>query len=306
MKVSIITPSLNQARFIERTIESVLAQQWSPLEHIVVDGGSTDGTLDILRRHDSQLRWVSEPDLGQSDAVNKGIRAGVGDIIGWLNSDDVYYPGAIKQAVEFFAAHPEVDAVYGMADYIADDDSIIDVYPTEAWDFQKLKNVCFICQPALFLRRSVFEQHGYLDTRLHYCMDYEYWLRLGRAGARFGYLETKLAGARMYVGNKTISGTLGAHTEIIDMFRQRFGRVPDSWLFGYAHMVAKRRTGMNDHPMRFLFGKGVQSIAAALRWNRSISPEMMRLLLRGASKKLLRRETKASPLNRPKPSWWWS
>ena len=126
MKVSIITPSLNQAQFIERSIQSVLAQQWRPLEHIVFDGGSTDGTLDILKKYDGQLRWVSEPDKGQSDAVNKGIRTATGDVIGWLNSDDIYYPGAVKLAAEFLAAHPEFDAVYGMADYIAADDGIID------------------------------------------------------------------------------------------------------------------------------------------------------------------------------------
>ena len=306
MKVSIITPSLNQAPFIERTIQSLLAQQWRPLEYIVFDGGSTDGTLDILKKYDGQLRWVSEPDKGQSDAVNKGIRTATGDVIGWLNSDDIYYPGAVKLGVEFLAAHPELDAVYGMADYIAADDSIIDSYPTEPWYFPRLKDVCFICQPALFLRRSVFERHGYLDTNLHYCMDYEYCLRLGRAGVRFGYLETKLAGARMYVGNKTISGRMEAYAEIIDMFRRNFGTVPDSWLFGYAHAVAKKRANVDEHPTRFLFEKGLRSIVAALRWNRSISPEMTYRLLRGIPKKLLGREEKQTPTIGSKPSWWWN
>jgi glycosyltransferase involved in cell wall biosynthesis len=171
VKISIIAPSLNQAPFIERSIQSLLAQQCRPLEHIVFDGGSTDGTLDILKKYSGQLRWVSEPDKGQSDAVNKGIRTATGDVIEWLNSDDIYYPGAVKLAVEFLAANPELDAVYGMADYIAADDSIIDSYPTEPWYFPRLKDVYFVCQPALFLRRSVFERHGYLDTDLHYCLD---------------------------------------------------------------------------------------------------------------------------------------
>src|SRR6516165_6320277 len=280
MKVSIITPSLNQAPFIERSIQSVLAQQWRPLEHIVIDGGSTDGTLDILKKYSGQLRWVSEPDKGQSDAVNKGIRTATGDVIGWLNSDDIYYPGAVKLAAEFLAAHPELDAVYGMADYIADDDSIIDIYPTEPWHFPRLKDVCFICQPALFLRRSVFERHG--------------------------YLETKLAGARMYVGNKTISGRTQAYTEMIEMFRRSFGTVPDSWLFGYAHMIAKKRSDVDEHPTRFLFEKGVRSIGAALRWNRSISPNMIYRLLHGMSKKLLGREEKQAFTIGSKPSWWWN
>jgi glycosyltransferase involved in cell wall biosynthesis len=306
MKVSIVTPSLNQAQFIERSIQSVLAQQWRPLEHIVFDGGSTDGTLDILKKYNGQLRWVSEPDKGQSDAVNKGVRTATGDVIGWLNSDDIYYPGAVKLAVEFLAAHPELDAVYGMADYIAADDSIIDTYPTEPWHFPRLKDVCFICQPALFLRRSVFERHGYLGTDLHYCMDYEYFLRLGRAGVRFGYLETKLAGARMYVGSKTISGRMEAHAEIINMFCRSFGTVPDSWLFSYAHMTANKRANMVEHPTRFLFEKGVRSIGAALRWNRSISPNMIYRLLRGIPKKLLGTEEKQTSTIGSKPSWWWN
>ena len=306
MKVSIITPSLNQAQFFERTIQSVLAQQWTPLEHIVLDGGSTDGTLDILKKYGAHLRWISEPDKGQSDAVNKGIKMAAGDVVGWLNSDDIYYPGAVKLAVEFLAAHPEFDAVYGMADYIAADDSIIDTYPTEPWHFPRLKDVCFICQPALFLRRSVFERHGYLDTDLHYCMDYEYFLRLGRAGVRFGYLETKLAGARMYVGNKTISGRIEACAEVIEMFRRNFGRVPDSWLFGYAHAVAKQPTDMDEHPTRFLFEKGLRSLGAALRWNRSVSPGMTYRLLRGIPKKLLGRGEKQVSTIGSKPSWWWN
>ena len=306
MKVSIITPSLNQAQFFERTIQSVLAQQWTPLEHIVLDGGSTDGTLDILKKYGAHLRWISEPDKGQSDAVNKGIKMAAGDVVGWLNSDDIYYPGAVKLAVEFLAAHPEFDAVYGMADYIAADDSIIDTYPTEPWHFPRLKDVCFICQPALFLRRSVFERHGYLDTDLHYCMDYEYFLRLGRAGVRFGYLETKLAGARMYVGNKTISGRIEACAEVIEMFHRNFGRVPDSWLFGYAHVIAKQRTDMDEHPTRFLFEKGLRSLGAALRWNRSVSPGMTYRLLRGIPKKLLGRGEKQVSTIGSKPSWWWN
>src|SRR5262249_16702115 len=155
-------------------------------------------------------------------------------------------------------------------------------YPTEPWDLQRLKSVCFVCQPALFFRRSVFDRYGYLDTSLHYCMDYEYWLRLGHGGAPFGYLQTKLAGARMYVGKKTIDGQVKAHTEILDMFRRRFGRVPDSWLFGYAHAVEKKRIDMNDYPVRFLFGKGLRTISAAVRWNRRISLKMSAQLSRAA------------------------
>lgn len=271
MKVSVITPSYNQGRFIERTLRSVSSQVGVELEHIVVDGGSSDQTVEILKAFKPAVRWESERDKGQTDAVNKGLRATTGEIIGWLNSDDIYYPGAITKVVAFFDANPDVDVVYGMADHIDLEDNAFESYPTEPWDFQRLKETCFICQPALFFRRRLVEQYGYLDDALNYCMDYEYWLRLGKAGVRFAYLKEKLAGSRLYADNKTLGARVKVHREINDMFKFKFGTVPDRWLFNYAHAVVEKKINRSEMPRRYLWGIVWLSLSATLYWNRSVS-----------------------------------
>jgi glycosyltransferase involved in cell wall biosynthesis len=276
MKVSVVTPSFNQAPYIRRTLESVLGQDWPDLEHVVFDGASTDGTLQILEQFGNRLKWVSKSDKGQADAVNRAILATDGDVIGWLNSDDVYYSGAVRLAVEYLSANPEIDVVYGMADHIDVNDVPYEPYPTEPWNFERLKWTCFICQPAAFFRRRVVHKYGLLNVALDYCMDYEYWLRLAAAGARFGYLEKKLAGSRMYRDNKTVSSRIAVHREINDMFRQSFGRVPDRWLQNYAYLVTQTRVDRTSRPNIFILVAGLRLIATALRWNHSNTAEMRR------------------------------
>ncbi|NGM86016.1 glycosyltransferase [Parapusillimonas sp. SGNA-6] len=276
MKVSIITPSFNQGQFIERTLQSVANQTGAEIEHVVFDGASTDDTVAVLQRFGSRVRWVSEKDRGQTDAVNKGIRATDGDIIGWLNSDDIYYAGAIQSVVQFFQGHPDIDVVYGMADHIDLQDQAFEPYPTEPWDFARLQNVCFICQPALFFRRRVVERHGLLDESLNYCMDYAYWLRLGKAGVRFAYLERKLAGSRLYADNKTLGARLKVHKEINDMLKAMFGRVPDKWLFNYAHVVIEEKVDRKTDPKSFMANLLLESLKAAWRWNGRVSSGMLR------------------------------
>jgi len=275
MKISIVTPSYNQGQFIERTLQSVASQTGAEIEHVVFDGGSTDNTIDVLKAFQPPVRWVSKKDKGQTDAVNQGIRATNGEIIGWLNSDDIYYPGAIAQVVQYFQDHPDVDVVYGMADHIDLVDHAFESYPSASWNLEQLKETCFICQPALFFRRRVVEQYGLLDESLNYCMDYEYWLRLGKAGARFAYLEEKLAGSRLYADNKTLGARVKVHSEINDMFKKLFGVVPDRWLFNYAHAVVEPETNRQERPRLFVVRLLITSATAALRWNGKISRTMM-------------------------------
>jgi len=276
MKVSVVTPSYQQGQFIERTLQSVAIQSAPGLEieHVVFDGGSTDNTVEILKRFSPPVRWVSKKDKGQTDAVNQGIRATDGEIIAWLNSDDIYYPGVLARVVDYFNSYPEIDVVYGMADHIDTEDHAFESYPTEHWNFERFKDTCYICQPALFFRRRVVKAHGLLDESLNYCMDYEYWLRLGINGARFAYMEEKLAGSRLYAENKTLASAEAVHIEINNMLKKLLGEVPDKWLFNYAHIVLRSRFSKNGNKIVFSIIVAVLAIAAALRWNYSVSVAM--------------------------------
>jgi Predicted glycosyltransferases len=280
MKVSVITPSYNQGQFIERTIQSVVSQDVENLEYVVFDGGSSDETVAILKKYENRLRWVSEKDNGQADAVNKGIRATSGEIIGWVNSDDIYYSGAIQAVVNVFDTHPDIDVVYGAANHIDKRDQVIEPYPTELWNIERLKDTCYICQPAVFFRRSVVQRFGLLDESLRYCMDYEYWLRLGLSGARFYYLPCVLAGSRLYAENKTIGARTRVHREINTMLKKHLGRTPDRWLFNYAHVVLEdKNLSRGKAPFLYLLALVGGALYASLRWNSRVSQEMRSTIL---------------------------
>jgi len=275
--ISVITPSYNQGQFIERTLLSVLNQNIRELEYIVFDGCSGDETLSILRRYEDQIRWISEPDHGQAQAVNKGIAASHGDIIGWLNSDDIYYPGALAKVRQYFYENPTVDVMYGDAFHIDLDDNQIEPYYTELWSFERFLSVCFLCQPAVFFRRRMVEQFGLLDESLQFCMDYEFWLRLAKKGAVFAYLPEPLAGSRMYTENKTLSRRLAVHAEINDMLKKKFGKVPTKWLLNYAHL--KVNEGRLRHGRSRMALLALHFVLASLRWNHEISKDVLQHIL---------------------------
>ncbi|MBD1914968.1 MULTISPECIES: glycosyltransferase family 2 protein [Cyanophyceae] len=243
---SVVTPSYNQGQFIERTIQSVLTQSGAAIEYTICDGGSTDATVNILKRYKDRLRWVSELDDGQADAVNKGVAMTHGDIIAWLNSDDIYYPNALAKVAAAFEANPALDIVYGEADWIGENDEVLKAFPTEPWRYNRLKEVCFLCQPAVFFKRSMVDRYGGLDKTLQYCMDYELWLRYGQH-AVVHFLPEKLAGSRMYASNKTMSQTLIAHTEINQMLEAKLGLIPANWLLGYALVNVEKTYGISRY-----------------------------------------------------------
>ncbi len=204
--VSIVTPSFNQCRFIEETLLSVKNQDYPYIEHIVIDGGSSDNTLEILKKYEGtyNLHWVSEPDEGHSDAVNKGFRMAKGEIIGWLNSDDVYFDRkTISAVVEAFQKHPEADVIYGDCAYIWEDGTILRIQCVPGFRYSRLLRGCFLEQPAVFFRRHVVETHQ-LDKRLKVAIDYEYWLRIGRE-YRFYHLPRILAADRNHRGRISIA-----------------------------------------------------------------------------------------------------
>ncbi len=280
MLVSIATPSLQQGRFIERTLDSVWRQNEGGLagtiEHIVMDGGSTDGTVEILQRWSERITFSTGPDGGQSAAINAGMAMAHGQILAYLNSDDIYLDGAVSAAVAAFESDPSIDIVYGDAVHIDDQDRVIGPYPTEEWSFERLKRVCFICQPAVFLRRRVLEQFGPLDASLHYCMDYEYWLRLGMRGVRFMHLPVRLAASRLHPANKTLGQPRAVHTEINDMLRKCIGTIPDNWLSNYAHAVLDERGIARVASRSYLARVALLTVGAAFRWNGFPSISLLR------------------------------
>ncbi|MBV8546335.1 MAG: glycosyltransferase [Acidobacteria bacterium] len=275
MLVSIVTPSYQQARFIERTLESVSRQEGG-VEHIVMDGGSTDGTVEILERWRDRISFSSGRDGGQTAAINAGIVRARGEILGYLNSDDVYYEGAIAAAVDAFERDPAADVVYGDAVHIDAGDRIIGAYPVEEWSIDRLELVCFLCQPAVFFRRRVVERFGPFDARLNYCMDYEYWLRLGMNGARFVHIPMRLAASRVHDETKTRTRPREAHAEINNMLRETIGHVPDNWLWNYAHAVLDARGVARSTDRSYLLRAALLTAAAAVRWNGFPSMSLLR------------------------------
>jgi glycosyltransferase involved in cell wall biosynthesis len=220
-KISIVTPSFNQAAFIEEALLSVKEQNYPEVEHIVVDGASTDGTVEILRRYAARpgwehLRWVSEPDRGQTDALNKGFRVATGSIVGWLNSDDRYRSGSFELIAQAFAKLGDADIIYG--DYTwMDERGRVKCIRREI-EFSKFvlayHRVLYVASVSTFFRRRIFEEGNWLDTRFQYSMDYEFFLRLVSKGYHFHHIRSILADFRWHSQNKS---TTAHHKQFADL-----------------------------------------------------------------------------------------
>lgn len=242
MKISVITPSFNQGEYIERTIQSVLGQKGDfELEYIVVDGGSTDSTLDIVEKYRDRLTWISEKDRGQSDAINKGFKMASGDILAWLNSDDTYEAGALSEVAKRYKGVGFKWCI-GNCRIIDENDNEIrnlitkyKIFKCKTYSFKRLLAKNFIPQPALFFTRDVYREIGHLCLDCHYAMDYDYWLRIGKKYDPL-YIDRYLANFRWHSRSKCGEDYTKAAYEAYRMAKRH--ATPQDWfsvLQNYLH-----------------------------------------------------------------------
>lgn len=222
-RVTLVTPSYNARPWLRVAIESVLAQDYPDIEYLVMDGGSTDGTLELLGEFGDRVRWVSERDGGQADAIARGFERTNGAILGWLNADDVLKPGAVRTAVAALQAHPRTALVYGNADFIdADGRTIGPCTVVEPYSRHRLLHYGdYIIQPAAFFTRAAYAAVGGLDRSLHWAMDWDLWIRLARSYEVL-YVEKNLASYRWLGSNKTAEGG-HARLREIETVARRYG-----------------------------------------------------------------------------------
>jgi glycosyltransferase involved in cell wall biosynthesis len=222
--VSIVTPSYNQAQYLEQTICSVLEQDYPNIEYLIVDGGSTDGSLEIIRRYETRLAWwVSEPDQGQTDAINKGFAQASGAILAWLNSDDLYLPGAVLEAVDYLQAHPETGMVYGDANLIDETGAVIGQFPARQTDYQRLmRGTVHIPQQAAFFRGDLWRQVGPLDPTFFFAMDYDLWVRLAKV-APLHYHPRLWASFRLHGEGKSVASDDRNYPEMLRVHQREGG-----------------------------------------------------------------------------------
>jgi len=224
MLVSIITPSYNQGHFIEETIRSVLEQDYPEIEYIIVDGASKDNSVDVIRQYQDRLAWwVSEKDKGHAEALNKGFARAKGEILAWINSDDSYFPGAVRQAVEFLRDHPEVGMVYGDANLTDETGRTIGKFNARQTHYRSLlRGSVHIPQAATFFRASLFRQVGPLSTSLFFSFDYDLWVRLAKV-SELRYVPELWAYFRMHESGKSVVNDDRCYPDMLKVYQREVG-----------------------------------------------------------------------------------
>ncbi len=272
LRFSIIMPSLNQGRFLEQSLQSVFSQHVPSPQLVVVDGGSSDGTHAILSGHQDRLRWISEPDQGPADAFNKGLRMTDGEVVGWLNPDDIYFPNALPTVADFFASHPEVDVVYGAVQQMDCQGEAVETIEAAPWSLGRLKKDCFVHLPAVFFRRRLLQHGGELAGHLRYWADYDFWLQLADAGATFEPLAALLGGRRVRadahrVGTQCYRQQAACWTELNNVLASRTGYVSPRKVLQYAHAQAMAEGVSRDSSGNFDVTILRHGLKGLKRWN---------------------------------------
>ncbi len=227
--VMVVTPSLNQGMFIEEAIQSVLSQDYPAIEYIVVDGGSTDNTIEVLRKYNGRFTWISEPDDGQAAAINKGVGRGTNTAyVTWLNADDLLLPSGLGSMVSFLDHHPEYVAVFGESYVINEKGERTGEYPTQPFNKKAFAVHCTISQPASLICRWAWDAVGGLDESIDTCIDYDLWWRLSEIG-RMGYLRQFVACSRDHAQSKTRMLRKKVNEEAISILLRHWGMVPRNW-----------------------------------------------------------------------------
>jgi glycosyltransferase involved in cell wall biosynthesis len=220
-RISIVMPSFNQASFIEEAVRSVLLQGYDNLEFIIMDGGSTDGTVDIVKKYEPWLSfWISESDQGQADALCKGFKRSTGDILAWLNSDDVYCEGALKAIASHYQQEPETGLFYGDCEIIDEYGIVTDAIKGELADLERLMTRNVVSQPSAFFTRKALEKAGGINKNLHFIMDYELWLRMMLKGVRSCYIPQLFSRFRWYRISKSGSYSTGFGYEYLSFLER--------------------------------------------------------------------------------------
>jgi glycosyltransferase involved in cell wall biosynthesis len=288
--ISIVTPSFNQGRFIRQTIESVLTQDYPNIEYWIVDGGSNDDTLDILRGYECEprLRWISEKDQGQSDAINKGLARCCGDIFNWLCSDDVILPGALRKVADAWVAHGTPAIIYGLARFVDENGKDLGYCPQQSTHLT-LKDILTLrvqsYQPATFVPTEHLRQIGGIDASYHYVMDFDMWVKLAQR-VPFVYVPHDVALYRLHASSKSLSRFASFIPELERVLdtAARKGLISARAAQAYTSLCSGN---ICLHPTTRHYSVGLRQLLAAVRLDYRVAPAAVDILLRSTLRLLM-------------------